>query len=433
MGQGRQCWRVGLRTEVRLSLLLLLFFGSARSLHALVPPTAAGAPAYIAWLEQCLRGLEQQLPAIARSAEEAARVYVAQDYGIRVAGAPGVASEATGRSGGLMQMNRRWPHAIVLNFPTTPAELLASPRWRTGHPVITFAPDWMRPPRRATDWPDRHSFVTHAALAGGLFPRPDGSSLVALDGVAAVAALWVWTGEFVGAVTRLGKMPCMYKGFALPGGKDRAERLGATGVKFHSERPHPVPPGEAGAQYLAMLRHDLAAVYGSELGRVQQLAEQAVATRKAGHTVYLFPLNHVLVRGNHGGPFDPGYFTRLNDGWHQVLPGRSPAAGDFVFVDGFDSVRPVQELVTSWRAAGARLAWSLATYDIGAGDVGVGELLIDQHWRRGDAVVEVPGYDIKILPTSGVIGEAILRLVEAEMVRLSDVLDADAVRPHASK
>ena len=60
--------------------------------------------------------------------------------------------------------------------------------------------------------------------------------------------------------------------------------------------------------------------------------------------------------------------------------------------------------------------------------------------------MEVPGYDIKILPTSGVIAESVLRMVEAEMVRITGgklaseigplacVLDtAPAIRPESAE
>ena len=46
------------------------------------------------------------------------------------------------------------------------------------------------------------------------------------------------------------------------------------------------------------------------------------------------------------------------------------------------------------------------------------EIFIDQHWRFGDAVATVPGYDIKIFPTSGVIADAALWMVNAEMFAL---------------
>jgi len=61
--------------------------------------------------------------------------------------------------------------------------------------------------------------------------------------------------------------------------------------------------------------------------------------------------------------------------------------------------------------------------------VGKDESFIDQHWKLGDAVVEVPGYDIKILPTSGVVTETILRMVESEIVRIAAGRLASEIRP----
>ena len=71
---------------------------------------------------------------------------------------------------------------------------------------------------------------------------------------------------------------------------------------------------------------------------------------------------------------------------------------------------------------GAGAAWSLADYNTdantGTGAIGADEVFINQHWAKGDALVTVPGYPTKILPPSGVLGEACLRMVEAEMLTL---------------
>jgi uncharacterized phosphosugar-binding protein len=66
---------------------------------------------------------------------------------------------------------------------------------------------------------------------------------------------------------------------------------------------------------------------------------------------------------------------------------------------------------------------------LGVQAVGKDELFIDQHWKHGDAVVEVPGYDIPILPTSGVLTETILRMVESEIVRIATGKLASEIRP----
>ena len=417
---------------VSLGLLLGLALpaGGSRPAAAQTPPFQDGAQAYERWLDTCLDGLDQQIPAITQSAERAARLYVEKDYAIATRGDPGVRGEALGRSGGIMEMNVSRPSPIILEFPTDTKDLAASPRWRDDRPVVTFAPRWMVDQVRTSDWPDQNVIITHAAGGGGLFTRPDGRQLVAIDGVAGVAALWVWTGEFVAACTRLGRMPCMYQGFAVPGGRERAERLTKVNPKFHPEPPQRVPAGKLGKAYLEALRRDLTAVYG-ERRRIRQLAELTVATLKAGRRSYIFPPTHVLFAGHVGGPFDPGYFTRINNRWS--LDSEMPLTpGDLVFYNGFDEVCSGSDR-ERLRAAGVRLAWSFAGYktdpNLGVQAVGKDELFIDQHWKHGDAVVEVPGYDIPILPTSGVLTETILRMVESEIVRIATGKLASEIRP----
>ena len=40
-----------------------------------------------------------------------------------------------------------------------------------------------------------------------------------------LANLWAFTGEFIAACTRHGKMPVVYQSYSLPGGRERAESL----------------------------------------------------------------------------------------------------------------------------------------------------------------------------------------------------------------
>lgn len=399
------------------------------------PSFTDGAEAYRRWLDATLDGLEQRLPALAGSAEEAARLYVGQGYSIRTEGDSGVRGEALGRSGGIMDMNFDRPSPIVLYFPTSVKELATAPRWLDARPVVTFAPQWMADAAGFAAGPTNRLVITHTATGGGLFTRPDGRQMVQIDRVAGVAALWVWTGEFVAACTRLGKMPVMYQGFAVPGGKERAQRLAAIDPKFHQETPEPVAAGRLGKAYLAELRNDFGVVFAKEKAAIRALAEKAVATMASGRGTYLLPPTHVLVNAPSAPSFDPGYFERINDEWSKLRQDIALKPGDLVFCNSFDDVWPIGDLAATMRADGIILAWSFAGYKTGPNEglqvIGKDDLFINQHWDFGDAVVEVPGYDTRILPTSGVITESILRLVEAEIVRLTDGKTAAEIRPPA--
>ena len=81
----------------------------------------------------------------------------------------------------------------------------------------------------------------------------------------------------------------------------------------------------------------------------------------------------------------------------------------------------VRHCATHSREAGATLIWSMTDYkpDLIAA-LPAEEIVINQHWAFGDAVVPLPGYDVKILPTSGVIAEAVVWMVHAEMLRMRE-------------
>ena len=102
--------------------------------------------------------------------------------------------------------------------------------------------------------------------------------------------------------------------------------------------------------------------------------------------------------------------------------------GDFVFCVGFDSIflgRTWNNTGERLRDAGAQIAWSFTDYkedDVKA--VLPEEIWINQHWDFGDAVVEVPGYEIKICPTSGILGEVVMWMVHAEMHGMKESLKA---------
>jgi hypothetical protein len=75
--------------------------------------------------------------------------------------------------------------------------------------------------------------------------------------------------------------------------------------------------------------------------------------------------------------------------------------------------------ISAMRARGVRLVWSLASYDRdpaqGIPAICRDEIFIDQQWRLGDAVVTCPGYDVPILPASGVMAEAVLWSVVSDI------------------
>jgi hypothetical protein len=76
-----------------------------------------------------------------------------------------------------------------------------------------------------------------------------------------------------------------------------------------------------------------------------------------------------------------------------------PQGGYFVFL-GYVGV--YLDLWRYVRRAGATAAWIVSPLPTGVGFGQWGDVVIDQHWRIGDCAVEAPGYDMRILPPSGI-------------------------------
>ena len=390
---------------------------------------ASGAEAYYGWLRSALVGLWQERPEITESASEAARRFVEGDWDLGAWGDTPFVYEFINRAGGVMP--------IV--FPVKPGE--------GAHPlVVLYAPredqleeDWqgLRALRQHGDVViafTRPALVARAAAAGvrfdgvidnqaaehgGLFRGEDGKSwIVPTDPVGSIMAMWTWVGEFVGACTRLGKMPTMWQSVMVPGGVQRDTKFRKH--RYHTYKPAPVPAGEVGERYLREVRSSLITLCYLEGDRIRLAAETARAARAQGHGLWAGGNGHSFTKLL-GGPHDPGIFVPVNrELWWDMrkLPDFQP--GDFVLCIGYDAPfegKAYQNWAERARAAGAQLAWSFTDYNREASaGLPPGELYINQRWALGDAVVQFPGYDIKVLPPSGVIGQAVLWMIEAEMV-----------------
>jgi hypothetical protein len=228
-----------------------------------------------------------------------------------------------------------------------------------------------------------------------------------------MTAMWTWTGEFVAALTRLGKMPAMYQSYAVPGGKERGAKLGQ--MKYHEGEPQKVAAGVLGKEYLDALAAAIGSIQKDQADKIRQAAAAAQAAKAAGHKAYVSVSGHAII---HHLPADCG-LEPVFKGWDTLrkAPPVKFEKGDFVLCVGYDSIFP--NVAKAAREAGATIAWSLTNYkqdpNTGVPAIGTGETWIDQKWAFGDAVATVPGYDVKILPTSGIIAEAVLRLVCDEM------------------
>ena len=393
--------------------------------------------AYFSWIQTNIDAQEKNLPAITASADAAAEKYVAGEWDLCASGDFGVVGEAVGRSGGVMSFRWGSPISQYIKPGAKQIVLLAlredhyevylkEVRERLADAssfVILMGSSSLLERARKDGFPHSAAIDNQAAPGEGLFPAAGGSRAVSTSPVANLAALWTWTGEFVAACTRRGKMPVLYQSFGVPGAKDRAEKL--KGVRFEEQAPAPIKPGVLGKAYLNASSSDLETFYKAERDNLQKASRLAFETARQGHKVYAFLHGHAIVMDQLTYPSSAGIFTQLNpNNWFAQNPKFTLGQGDFVLCVGYAS-RFHDGDFNAWddsaRKAGATLVWSFTDYQ--AGEVqavrDAGELWINQYWAYGDAVVEIPGYELKAFPTSGLIAMAVLRLVEAGVFGLN--------------
>ncbi len=71
-------------------------------------------------------------------------------------------------------------------------------------------------------------------------------------------------------------------------------------------------------------------------------------------------------------------------------------------------------LLKAARSAGVTSACILAANPADPREPGLADVMLDSQWVIGDAAVAVPGYDVRILPPSGVLNAAVFYAILAE-------------------
>lgn len=231
-----------------------------------------------------------------------------------------------------------------------------------------------------------------------------------LASVMNVVNLWVFTGELVAALTRCGQMPTMFQSVMSPGGKERNEKFLPT--PFHTDRSvPPVAPAALGRSYLAALRKYLILLQATQGEAIRKAAAKVGQARAAGHTAHAVLVGH-YVPAEIGRAGDPGLFQAApaKGQPEEPLPGIQP--GDVILYIGYTWL-PLP-LLRGAKEAGATTIAAIAQGEGWAVPTDLIDIYIDPQWKLGDAAVEVPGYDLHILPPSGVVQSIIYWCISAE-------------------
>ena len=373
---------------------------------------------YLAALLAGIEGLRPRLPAISEVADQVAGRLATDGRLLLASVRPDFASEGFVRSGGLMLAEEWRPQTrlspndtVILGWSGAPPdqelELLRDLR-ASGALIVGLGP---------TSWAGADSqlgtdlFLESAILLSEAVTIPFGGEDYPLISLQNLVVLWTFTGEIVAALTRVGRMPAMYQSVLVAGARDRNARFADS--RFHHTHQVPaIPLGQVGEDYLDAIGAILHALIEEEARAIERVGAVCAQVLNNGRIIHAGMISHFPVH-QHGAPGDPLYMRRLG-----ALDGESPSVvelerelqlGDLFFFLGYYR-RPTQAYQVA-RRAGAQIV-EVITGD-GLDGQPQPDYVIRPKWPFGDAVTRVPGYDVEILPSSGIVQAAIYWAVVA--------------------
>ena len=415
------------------SALAILTVGSA-FLFGICPLARADrAPAdqYLNYaLDSCGR-TKAQMPQITQVAETVANRHIQGGTIGFLYNGQGLDNELSGRSGGMMNLGPQpsWTTAprtdaqkandvVIAGWQRAPrVEDLAALREfrKAGDYIIGFGPRTM--PELAAYVPLCDVWFDTGLGADDRVAHYHGGSAGHANLLVEMLDAWTLTAEIVGALTRQGKMPVMWKSFSYADGRDWMG-LYMGKMQFHTDYTiAPYPPGVLGGQFIDAIRGNLHWFKDNQLDRLNQSAALVVAESKAGRKSVVAGMGHSVF--SYIGQYEDGAWCQgigMEDGTGAEGANFQKATPDGALVlrlgytglhhDAMDAFRAKKQRVILIAVPNPRPEWQLPA------DV---ELYIDMGWKFGDAAVTVPGYPIRILPPSGIMEMAAYQSIAADV------------------
>lgn len=371
------------RTVLRAATFLPLLCGSVR---------AADAEAFAGRVLKLAAEHRRRLGRLKAHAERTGQALLAGGAWWVTGAGKGWISELTGRAGG----------------PAAAAPLRSAEAARKGDVAwLSFSPEtYSADLQTARELEERGCVVTafgpeppggQAAFPHALAGLTQWSEDERLTLMGNLLSLWSLTAEVAACTARNGKTLAMLQSAVLPGASERNAKYRKN--VFHQDeiRMQPAAAGVLARAYLDFVNSMLRAIQEREMAKLRGVAgeirrgvrdSRPATLRSIGHLLpYVAERDARLFRISSGGGRDRGSLVES-----------ARDSGYLVWL-GYAQVPP--DLVSAVRATGAKTAWIVAS-DAGAGLADGGDVVIDQHWKVGDAAVQVPGYDVPVLPPSAV-------------------------------
>jgi len=364
--------------------------------------------------------LKTQLPKMALSADKAAKCLTAGGT-LYVAGKQSFISEARGRAGGIMMLSALQKNSVIkagdvlFLSAITPEDPLAKAICQhaknEGAYIVLFAPT-------LPDWARLCDVHINAAIPGGIDP-----STAASPALLNIIGLWTYTGELVAACTRRHRTPVLYQSVGVPGGRERNAKYqikdSPESRRFHRDiSVAPQPEWYIGGLYLNALKRQLSNMRGATLAQIDDAAKKIADSVQAGGKVHLRAVSHFAIYEID----DVVPWATQPKRLTATMLANAVKPHDIYLEVGY--YQPTPSFIEAVRTAGGTSILFLCHKPVILPAEPQPDMILDTQWTYGDGEVQLPGYDVPILPTSGVLQMAFFYTTIA---RAQSLLTAKAV------
>ncbi len=366
---------------------------------------SGGAAAYIPRLLHRVGQWRAALPALQTTAKQAASKVIHGGHLYVAGGQQSFVAEAVGRSGGLMLIKSYHP-GTVLGPKDTVLAAAARPtpgpaltrlllKAREAHSVVIFFTGI--PPANP---PVRFAAVYPRSTAPGTWKS--GRPSIRTTSVSNVIGMWAWTAEFITACVDDGRMPNMYQSYGRPGGRARDAKL--MGAAFQQRSTvTPASAANLGQRYLTGVAVALRQVWRHDRRGLWRAARWIRAAHRSGHTIDVLYEAHMFPAEMRNGPTPPWFQSA-----HPPVPS---GPGDTALVLGYQLFNepPIDSIL---RGGGACIL-TCSVPPPASFTTNPRHIYLNPYWAVDDALLKLKGYDVKVLPISGIMQSAIYwQLVE---------------------
>ena len=394
-------------------------------------PAASGpTEKYLDSLHQHIDRIEKNLPQFTELGEKTAERYERGGLvGFHWLGAT-LEQELIGRSGGLMHIgfDRPWKDKklrtdaekahdmamVAWDADPKPNDLKRLQKFKeAGQFVLGFGSK--KNPRLAD-----HAKLCDAWVDLGTEPKD--SDPGKLNHIVGAVSGWAWMAETIAAHTRKGRMPTMWKSWAMKDGRDWSDRFFRK-VKYHKEYSvDPIPKGVLGKAFVHRIRSQLLALENTQLPKIRDFADSIAKESKAGRRTVVASSGHMVM--HYVGKYSDSAWAdniEVHENVESQLNNfRSKAPqGGLVLRLGYFGLSPkVDDLFKAKKSRVLLIAAENPRTDF-ASHLNYPDRL-DLGLAFGDACVPIEGYPIPLFPPSGIVKAAAYESLNLEVLHLLD-------------